>query len=124
MTSSTPLNPRSASERRNAFQKGSASEGPTASPNLTASLRVGAGGNYYSDIDDPAALPNPHIRGVDPHIAPLPFDRTVEERIDAFVDLADEAGYLALGDASHAHGPDEIIDRSGGDALDIGLLDD
>ena len=29
---------------------------------------------------------------------------------------------LALGDAGHAHGLHQVIDRAGGDALDVGLL--
>jgi len=32
------------------------------------------------------------------------------------------AGLLALGDAGHVHGLDQIVDRAGGDALDVGLL--
>ena len=33
------------------------------------------------------------------------------------------AGYLALADALHPHGPDQVVHRAGGDALDVGLLD-
>ena len=32
--------------------------------------------------------------------------------------------FRALGDAGHAHGLDEIVDGAGGDALDVGHLDD
>jgi hypothetical protein len=30
---------------------------------------------------------------------------------------------LALGDTGHAHRPDQLVDRAGRDALDVGLLD-
>ena len=43
--------------------------------------------------------------------------------MDALVDLTRQARYLALGDAVHAHGLHQVVDRAGRDALYIGLLD-
>jgi hypothetical protein len=105
MTSSTPLNPRSARERRKDLPEGFGFGRTDGQPqHLTASLRVGAGGDYHGDIDDAATLADPHIGGVNPHIPPLTFDRPGEEGVDAFVNIANEAGHLAPGDAFHAHG--------------------
>ena len=39
------------------------------------------------------------------------------------VDLLAQPRHLALGDAGHAHRLDQIVDRAGRDALDVGLLD-
>ena len=39
------------------------------------------------------------------------------------VDLLAQPADLALGDAAHAHRLDQIVDRAGRDALDVGLLD-
>ena len=39
------------------------------------------------------------------------------------VDLLAQPADLALGDAAHAHGLDQVVDRAGRDALDVGLLD-
>src|ERR1700690_4643850 len=49
--------------------------------------------------------------------------RTVEKARDLAVDLAAQPRYLALRDASHAHRPDQFVDRARRDALDVGLLD-
>ena len=38
-------------------------------------------------------------------------------------DLLAQPADLALRDAGHAHGLDQIIDRAGGDALNVGFLD-
>src|SRR6266849_6081010 len=41
------------------------------------------------------------------------FQRAVEEDRDLVVDLAAQAADLAFGDACHAHGPDQFVDRAG-----------
>src|SRR3546814_1560756 len=38
--------------------------------------------------------------------------------------LAAQPRHLALADAIQAHGAHQIVDRAGGDALDVGFLDD
>src|SRR3954453_19166411 len=43
--------------------------------------------------------------------------------ISAQVEGAAFDGDLALGDALQAHGADQVVDRAGRDALDVGLLD-
>ena len=68
-------------------------------------------------------LPHLEVRGVEPEIRPFTLDRPIEESGDALVDLAAQARHLAFRDARHAHGLDQIIDRAGRDALNIGLLD-
>jgi hypothetical protein len=40
------------------------------------------------------------------------------------IGLLAQAADLAFGDAAHAKCFDQIVDRSGGDALDVSLLDD
>jgi hypothetical protein len=42
---------------------------------------------------------------------------------DPLVDLLAQAAHLALGEAGHAKCLDQIIDRAGGDTLDVDLLD-
>jgi hypothetical protein len=64
-----------------------------------------------------------HVGRVDPEIGPLPLDGPLQEGVHPFVDLLAQPADLALGDARPAHGLNEIIDRPGGDTLDVGLLD-
>ena len=86
-------------------------------------IGVHGDGDYYRDRDDPPGLPYFHVGGIDPQIRPVPFDRAVQERLHALVDLAAQARDLALADAAHAHGLDQFIHRAGRHALDVGLLD-
>src|SRR3984885_13270100 len=96
ITSWTPRRPRRASVRRNSVQNVSASEQPTAMPRTSrrpASVApvamlapAGAGGD--SDRDDASALPHLYISGVEPDIRPTAFQRTVQESLDLFIDLA------------------------------------
>ena len=65
-----------------------------------------------------------HVGGVEPKIWPVTLDGAGEEVLHPAIDLGAEATDLALGDALHAHGPDQGIHRTGGDALDVGFLDD
>jgi hypothetical protein len=76
------------------------------------------------DRDDPATAPDLQIGRIDPQIGPLSLDGPVKKGLHLVVDLIAQPGYLALGDARHAHGFDEIIDGACRDALDVGLLDD
>lgn len=61
---------------------------------------------------------------IGPNIRPLAFERTGQERLHLFVDLAAQAGGLAFADPRHAERFERIIHGTGGDALDAGLLDD
>jgi hypothetical protein len=72
--------------------------------------------------DDAAGLAHLHVGGVDPQIRPIPLDRPIEEGLDPLVDLLAQPVDLALGDAAHAERLDQVVDRAGGDALDIGFL--
>jgi hypothetical protein len=63
--------------------------------------------------------PDLHIGGVQPDIGPVALDRPGEEGVHALVDLTAQAGDLTLADALHAERLDQVIDRAGGDALDI-----
>ena len=65
-----------------------------------------------------------HVGRVDPDVGPVALDRPVEEGLHPLVDLLAQPADLALGDAAHAHGLDQVVDRAGRDALDVGLLDD
>ena len=49
--------------------------------------------------------PHLDVGGVQPEIGPFALQWPVKEGVNAFVDLHAQAGYLALGDARHAHGP-------------------
>src|SRR6266851_609200 len=114
ITSLTPRRPRRASERRNSVQKVSASETPIEIPStsrrpspLTATATI------HRDRDDAPLLANLHVGRVEPEIGPIAFQRAVEEDRDLVVDLAAQAADLAFGDACHAHGPDQFVDRAG-----------
>ena len=63
-----------------------------------------------------------HIGRVEPDIGPVALERSIEEGFYAGVDLLAQARDLALRDACCAHRPDEIVDRAGRDAVDIGFL--
>lgn len=91
---------------------------------FAAPVRVHAHGDYHGNRDDAAALTEFQIRLIDPQIRPLALDRAGQEAVHPLVDLADEPADLAFGDATGAHGADEIIDRPGGNPLHIGFLDD
>ena len=124
MTSLTPRRPRRVSERRNLVQNGSASDGPTAMPSTSRrpSLLTPTAIITATDTILPA-LAHLHVGRVDPQIRPAAFDRPVEERLHPLVDLGAQPRHLALGDAGHAHGLDQIVDRARRDALHVGLLD-
>jgi hypothetical protein len=62
-----------------------------------------AGGD--SDRDDASALPHLYISGVEPDIRPTAFQRTVQESLDLFIDLAAQPRHLAFGDVSAALNP-------------------
>ena len=90
---------------------------------LAAPVRVNRHGDYRRDRDDPPALALLEIGGVEPEIGPVAVQRPLQEGLDPLVDLPAELGDLALGDAGQAHGLHEVVDPSGGDAADPGLLD-
>ena len=90
---------------------------------LAPAVAVDADGDDHRDGDDAAGLADLHVGRVDPEIGPVALDRPVEEGLHPLVDLLAQPADLALGDAAHAHGLDQIVDRAGRDALDVGLLD-
>lgn len=110
------MNTRAAAARRPACAS-------AAITSFTPSVRVHGHSDYYGDRDDPAALAELEIRRIDPEIRPFTLDRPGQEGVDPFVDLADRSADLAYGDATRPHGADQIIDRSCGNPLHIGLLD-
>src|SRR3954451_20767153 len=123
MTRLTPRRPRSASERRDSVQKTSACEAPVATPrkDLAAAVGVDADGDDDGDTDDAPALAGLEVGGVDPEVGPAPLDRPREEGLDALVDLRAQARDLAFGEARAAHRLDQVVDRPGRDAVDVGL---
>src|SRR3954466_1587439 len=123
ITSLTPRRPRSASERRNPFQNTSASEAPVATPSTSRRPSVFTPTAIIVGRDDAAALARLHVGGVDPEVWPLALERAGEEGVYSAIDLLDQPADLALGDARPTHRLDQVIDRPGGDAVDVGLLD-
>src|SRR5438045_1713138 len=63
------------------------------------------------------------VSGIQPDIGPLALDWAAQEGLHPLVDLAAQSRDLAFGDAVHPHGPYQIVDRAGRDALDISFLD-
>ena len=91
--------------------------------NLVPAVGVDGGRDDRRYRDDPAATTNLEVGGVNPQIRPLALDRSIKEGFTLVVDLFAQPADLALGDAAHAHGLDQVVDRAGRDILDIGLLD-
>src|SRR4029077_10667667 len=122
MTSLTPRRPRRLSLRRNSVQKVSASEGPMSMPStLAPTVRIDPDGDDHRHRDDAVVARHLHIGRVEPDIGPVAFERPVEEGFDLVVDLRAQPADLALRHARCAHRLDEIVDRAGRDALDIGF---
>ena len=90
---------------------------------LTPALVVDRDRYGYRHRDDASGLANLHIGRIQPEIGPLALQRPVEEALYLVVDLAAQPGDLALGDARHPHRLHQVVDRAGGYALDVGLLD-
>ena len=88
------------------------------------SVTVDPDGDDDGDRDDAARLTHLHIGGIDPQIGPVALDRPLQEGLDPAVDLLAQPADLALRDAAHPHRLDQIVDRAGRDAVDVGLLDD
>src|SRR5262245_22269931 len=63
------------------------------------------------------------VGGVQPEIRPVAFYRSMQEGLNPLVDLTTEPRDLALADPLHTHGLDQLIHRTGRDALDVGFLD-
>ena len=60
---------------------------------------------------------------VKPEVGPCPFQWSGQEGVHALVDLGAEPADLAPGHAARAHGLNQIVDRTGRNAVDVGLLD-
>ena len=91
---------------------------------LAHAFGVHGHGDYYRLGDDPPGFPPFHVGRVDPQVWPVALKRAAEERVDPLVDLRAQPRHLALGDPAHPHRLHQLVHRAGGDALDIGLLDD
>ena len=92
--------------------------------NLANAVSIDADGNYYSDGNNAAGLPNLYVRCIDPQVRPVALDGPIQKSADAFLDLAAQSRYLALGNARHAHRLDELVHTPRRNALDVGLLHD
>src|SRR6202008_401820 len=79
--------------------------------------------HYHRDAHDAPGLARLHIGRVDPQVRPVAFDLAVEERAHAFVEFAAQAADLALGPPAHPERLDEIVHRTRGNAVHVGLLD-
>ena len=78
----------------------------------------------HRDRDDAPGLAHLHVGRIDPEVRPVALDRPLEESPHALVDLRAQPRNLAFGDAGHAQRLDQLVDRAGRDALNIGFLDD
>ena len=90
---------------------------------LAAALVVDSHRHGHRDRDDASGLAHLHISRIQPQIGPVALQRSIEEAVDLIVDLPAQPRDLALGDAGHAHGLHQVVDRAGRHPLDIGLLD-
>jgi hypothetical protein len=90
---------------------------------LAPAIGIDADRHDHGDGDDLVVAPDLHVGGVEPDIGPVALDRSGQEGVHALVDLGTQARDLALADALHPERLDQLVDRAGGDALDVGLLD-
>ena len=88
-----------------------------------APLGVGGHGDYGRDWHDAPALAHLQIGGIQPDIGPFAGQRTVQELADPLVDVLAQLRHRALRDPAQPHGLHRIIDPSGGNTADPGLLD-
>ncbi|ANN60864.1 hypothetical protein A9174_31985 [Mesorhizobium loti NZP2037] len=91
---------------------------------LAPAVRIDADSDDDGDRDDPPTAADLQVSGVDPQVWPIALNRPLEEGLHLAVDLLAQPRDLALGDAAHPHGLDQVVDRAGRDGLDVGLLDD
>src|SRR5205085_9450925 len=90
---------------------------------LALTLGVHPDRHYYGYAHDASGLPRLDVGRVDPQVRPVTFDLAVQECAHTLVELPAQPADLALGDARHAQGLDQVVHRARGDALDVGLLD-
>jgi len=84
---------------------------------------VDADGQYGGGRDDAAVAADLHIRRVQPDEGPVALQRPVQKGLHALIDVLAQAADLALRDAGHAHGLDQVVDGTRRDARHVGLLD-
>ena len=75
-------------------------------------VAVHAHSDGHRDGHGATSLADLHIGGVEPEIWPITFDGAVEEILHPLVDLSAKPADLALGDALHAHGADQVVHRT------------
>ena len=90
--------------------------------NLAPAITVDADRDDHRNRHNAPALAHLQVGRVDPQIGPVAFNRATQEGFYFLVDLLAQSADLALGDAGHAHGLDQIIDRVGRDAVYVGFL--
>jgi hypothetical protein len=91
--------------------------------NLAFAVFVDRNGDHHRTADDATAFADLDVGGIEPEIGPRALQGTGQKGVHAFIDLAAQTAHLALGHAARAHGLHQVIHRSGGDALNVGLLD-
>ena len=125
MTSLTPRRPRRASLRRNSVQNGLGLGGADVhAEHLAPAVAVDADRDDDGDRDDAAALAHLQVGGVDPQIRPVALDRPVEEGLHLARRSPRTAGLTWLLEMPlMPMRLDQVVDRAGRDALDVGLLD-
>jgi len=87
-------------------------------------VRIDSDGDYHGDGHDTAGVPDFHVRRIDPQVWPVAFERPIEERANALVDVTAQPRHLTLRDAGHAHRLNERIDGARRYALDVCFLHD
>jgi len=111
ITSFTPRRPRRARLRRNSVQKTSASKvADRHAEHFATAVAVHADRDDHGNRYDPASAANLDVSGIQPDVRPVALDRPIEECFYADVDFFTKPAHLALRDATHAHGFDQIVD--------------
>src|SRR4029078_10538992 len=64
------------------------------------------------------------VSGGDADVGPVALDGSLEEGLHLAIDLLAQSADLALRDAAGAHRLDQVVNRAGRDALDVGFMDD
>ena len=80
-------------------------------------------GDHQALLAHPAAFADLLDLAVEPHVGVAALQRPFAERLDLLVQAAAQPRDLVLAHV-HAHLLDQPVDLAGGDAVDVGLLDD
>jgi hypothetical protein len=89
--------------------------------NLPLTLGVHGNRDYRRHGDDPTALPDLQVGGIEPEIRPPALQRALQKAVHPFIDVLAELGDRALADPAQTHRLHQVVDAPGRYPADPGL---